>query len=105
MDLNAAKEKAFNTAKERGQYKFDGSDTFRALKHAAGEIVEANEEYNNWSLFDNNEGKREAFENELADVVICILSICGYEQIDIEKAIVRKMKINEKRVGKNEVQI
>ena len=40
---------------------------------------------------------REDFENELADIIICILSISGAEKIDIEYAISRKMLINEGR--------
>ena len=52
MDLKLASERAYEIAVKRGQYKYDSQDTMRGLKHCAGEIIEANEAYNNWSLLD-----------------------------------------------------
>lgn len=95
MNLNEASQWAFEISKKRNQYKGDGNDTIRALKHCACEVVEAVDAYNDWSY--RQEG-REDFENELADVIICILSVSGSEGIDIEYAISRKMLINEGRV-------
>lgn len=97
MNLKEASKKAFEIAKKRGQYKFDGNDVLKGLKHCAGEVLEANEAYNNWTFLGDDEEK-ENYENELADIIICVLSICGGENIDIEKAIARKMKINEGRI-------
>ena len=48
-------------------------------------------------MLDNPQERKEEFENELADVIICILSVSGSEGIDIEQAISRKMLINEGR--------
>ena len=97
MNLNEASQWAFEISKKRNQYKGDGNDTIRALKHCACEVVEAVDAYDNWSMLDNPQGRKEEFENELADVIICILSISGSEGIDIEQAISRKMLINEGR--------
>lgn len=97
MDLNEASQWAFEISKKRNQYKGDGYDTIRALKHCAGEVVESVEAYDNWSMLDDITGKKEEFENELADIIICVLSICGSEGIDIEQAVSRKMLINEGR--------
>lgn len=97
MNLKEISKKAFEISKKENQYKNDGQDIFRALKHCAGEVIEANEAYNNWTFLGDDEAK-ENYENELADIIICILSICGAENIDIEKAIERKMKINEGRI-------
>lgn len=91
MNLNEASQWAFEISKKRNQYKGDGNDTIRALKHCACEVVEAVDAY------DVLKCTREEFENELADVIICILSISGAEKIDIEYAISRKMLINEGR--------
>jgi len=91
MNLNEASAKAYEIAVKRNQYKGDGNDTIRALKHCACEVVEAVDAY------DCLRNTREDFENELADVIICILSISGAEKIDIEYAISRKMLINEGR--------
>ena len=91
MNLNEASRWAFEISKKRNQYKGDGNDTIRALKHCACEVVEAVDAY------DCLRNTREEFENELADVIICILSISGAEKIDIEYAISRKMLINEGR--------
>lgn len=97
MNLNEASEKAFEISIKRNQYKGDGNDTIRALKHCACEVVEAVDAYDNWSVFDTSVGTKEEFENELADIIICILSVSGLERIDIEQAISRKMLINEGR--------
>lgn len=91
MNLNEASQWAFEISKKRNQYKGDGDDTIRALKHCACEVVEAVDAY------DCLRNTRVDFENELADVIICILSISGAERIDIEQAISRKMLINEGR--------
>ena len=91
MNLNEVSQWAFEISKKRNQYKGDGNDTIRALKHCACEVVEAVDAY------DYLRNTREDFENELADVIICILSISGAERIDIEQAISRKMLINEGR--------
>lgn len=94
MDLNKASQKAYEIAQKRGI----NETTFEALKHCAGEVLEANEAYNDWSLLDNSKDDlKEKFENELADIVICVSSISAREYIDIENAISRKMLINEGR--------
>ena len=96
MNLNEASQWAFEISKKRNQYKNDGDDVMRCLKHCAGEVIEAMSAYGNWHNEDYSNTKEE-FENELADVIICILSISGAERIDIEQAISRKMLINEGR--------
>ena len=97
MDLNEVSLWAFEISKKRNQYKGDGNDTIRALKHCAGEVVEAVGAYDDWSLLDSPIDRKQDFADELADVIICILSISGSEKIDIEQAISRKMLINEGR--------
>ena len=94
MDLKSASERAFENAQNRGIKE----TTFEALKHCAGEVIEANEAYNNWSLLDTpKDDLKEKFADELADVIMCILSICGAEHIDIEQALCRCFFKNEKR--------
>ena len=44
---------------------------------------------------------KEKFEEEIADTFIRLAHLCGDLEIDIEKAILRKMKINEKRPYKH----
>ena len=92
MNLNEASQKAYEIARKRGIKE----TTFEALKHCAGEVIEAMGAYGNWCNEDYTTTK-EDFENELADVIICILSVSGSEGIDIEQAISRKMLINEGR--------
>ena len=58
MDLNKASEKAFEIARKRGI----NETTFEALKHCAGEVLEANEAYNDWAYIQKDELKEE-FEN------------------------------------------
>ena len=96
MNLNEASQWAFETSKKRNQYKDDGTDVMRCLKHCAGEVIEAMDAYGSWCNEDYLTTK-EDFADELADVIICILSVSGSEGIDIEQAISRKMLINEGR--------
>ena len=90
MNLNEASQKALEIAEKRHIHE----TTTEALKHCAGEVVEAVDAYNDWSY---RQDEKEKFENELADIVICVLSISAKENIDIENAIARKMLINEGR--------
>ncbi len=46
-------------------------------------------------------GDHENFEEEIADTFIRLADFCGGYDIDVEKAIKEKMKINEKRAKKH----
>jgi NTP pyrophosphatase (non-canonical NTP hydrolase) len=95
MNLNEASQKALEIAEERGIHE----NTMNALKHCAGEVLEAVESYTRYVYSLKEEADN--FCDELADIVICVLSISAKENIDIEGAIARKMLINEGR-AKNE---
>ena len=92
MNLNEASQKAYEIARKRGI----NETTFEALKHCAGEVLEAVESYTRFVYSPKEEADN--FPDELADIIINVLSICGAENIDIEQAIARKMLINEGRV-------
>lgn len=105
MDLNKAKERAFKNAELRGLYRDDPfvNNTLNALKHCAGELLEAIDAYNLWT-YEEEESEmfslKENFENELADVITCILTVSEIEGVDIEKALERVFEKNEKRIEK-----
>lgn len=92
-DLNAIAQRNYETVLRR----FDEVDTELTLKHCATEVVEATIAYNEWSFFDNKKKRKEEFENELADIILCVLTCAAEEHIDIEKAIHRKLDYNERR--------
>ena len=91
MNLNEASQKALEIAEKRGIHE----NTIQALKHCAGEVLEAVESYTRFVYSPKEE--TDNFCDELADIVICVLSISAKENIDIENAIARKMLINEGR--------
>ena len=100
MNLNKMSLKAYEIARARLQYVYDGRDGERGLKHCAGEVVEACNSYNEWiyNAHKTEGAERKAeFAGELADVITCVLSLCGYFQIDIEQALKDCMKKNEAR--------
>ena len=93
MDLNGLAKEAFEIAKARGQK----TDALSCLKHCSGELVEATEAYNNWTF---NIGDDVQFADELADVIMCILTLSASENIDIEKALLKCLEKNRKRASK-----
>lgn len=104
MNLNKACTEAVKIARAR-QLK---ENTVQTLKHCAGEIVEATEAYMAlqsvvWAETSTQEMITRAghdFAIELADVIMCILSICGAEYIDIERALDECFQKNKARVKK-----
>ena len=87
--------------------------TNQTLKHCATEVIEAMEAYNSWKeklkyddmgmgIIDHNfqiDYKKE-FEYELADIICCVLSVCGKHNIDIETVLQEKIKKNKLRAEK-----
>ena len=73
MNLNEASQKAYEIARKRGI----NETTFEALKHCAGEVLEAVESYTRFVYSPKEEA--DSFPDELADIIINVLSICGAE--------------------------
>ena len=92
MDLKKASEKAYEIAQKRGIHE----DTIQALKHCAGELLEAVEAYTRFVYSGREEA--DTFPEEIADVVMCIFSICGAENIDLEKALNSVFEKNIERI-------
>ena len=90
IDLNNIARQSLKIAEHR---KLE-TDALSCLKHCAGEVIEANEAYNNWTF---NIGEDIQFQDELADVIMCILTVSAKENIDIEQAILNCLEKNRKR--------
>lgn len=89
MNFNNLIKKSHELAKEKGWW-----DSKRTIPEVTMMIVvelsEAIQEH-------RTNGNSDKFKEELADTFIRLFDMIGYLGIDIEKEIVRKMKINEKR--------
>ena len=92
MDLKKASEKAHEIAQKRGL----NENTIQALKHCAGELLEAVVAYTRFGYSGREEA--DTFPEEIADVVMCIFSICGAENIDLEKALNSVFEKNIERI-------
>ena len=92
MHINELVQKAHTNAKNKGFYdKQVQFPTLIALAHS--ELSEA--------LEADREGDFFKAKTELADTVIRIADMCGYLDIDLEKEITEKMKINSYRQKKH----
>lgn len=69
------------------------------------EVAEVMEEYRNGRLmketYVNKNGKMCGIPSELADIVIRVMDICGYYNIDLEQAIAEKHEYNKSRPYKH----
>lgn len=91
IDLNNIAEQSLKIAEHR-QLK---TDTISTFKHCAGEILEAVESYTRYVYSPIEE--KDSFPDELADVIMCTLTVSAKENIDIEKALLKCLEKNRNR--------
>lgn len=90
MNLNAVAAELHEISQRREQNGAPLDNTnIGLLKHCAGEVIEATNAYTRWKYSDlyDIDIEREQVEDELADVIACILILCAAEKIDVEKAL------------------
>lgn len=111
LDLNELCKVAYKNTCKRAEHEPDiKMGTMEALKHCAGEVIEATEAYSRVAtVYSISEvysiaeackihvQNRENFISELADIICCVLTICGKENIDIEYALTMCMEKNADR--------
>ena len=105
IDLNYLCKMAYENTCKRAEHEPDiKTETIQALKHCAGEVIEATEAYSGMSTASSimeagnlYAQKRDDFACELADIICCVLTICGKESIDIEYALTKCMEKNANR--------
>ena len=91
IDLNNIAEQSLKIAEHRKQK----TNALSTLKHCAGEILEAVESYTRFVYSPIEE--KDSFPDELADVIMCILTLSAKENINIEQAILNCLEKNRKR--------
>ena len=94
LDLNRMARISAEIAVKRGL----GTDELDALKHCAGEVVEAMEAFSD--IIHKFDDKR--FKGELADIIMCVLSVCGACGFDVEQMLTDCLRKNLKRVNELE---
>lgn len=102
-DLNEMAQNALATARKREKKGQLESDTMSILKHCAGEVCEATDAYARWCEIDNeifNKSCKEAFSDELADIITCVLIVAAQEDIDINAALLRVQEKNARRCNR-----
>ena len=110
MNLNEIAEEGYKTAIKRGQWNKE-NNIEKALIHLHTEVSElANATKNaNYGIFeqlmDNGMSYKEAYEfaikntieDEISDILIINTGLAKHMEIDIEKAVIMKMKYNSER--------
>ncbi len=94
LDLNRMAVISAEIADKRGL----GTDELDALKHCAGEVVEAMEAFSD--IIYKLDDKR--FKGELSDIIMCVLTICGAGGFDVEQMLTDCLSKNLKRVSELE---
>ena len=93
-------------AVQHGWYDSKGAKNFgELLMLVVTEVAEVMEEHRNGRLmketYVNKNGKMCGIPSELADIVIRVMDICGYYNIDLEQAIAEKHEYNKSRPYKH----
>lgn len=97
MELNKICKIALDNAEKRANNNDRVSiETSSMLKHCATEVMEAMEAYVQGKMCECDYTV-EAFENELADIVCCVMIISAKENIDLEYAIYNCIEKNRRR--------
>jgi NTP pyrophosphatase (non-canonical NTP hydrolase) len=87
MKINEIAEKNYAWVERMGWH---NKTTLEALALVASEVGEAINEC-------RNEKPTDAFGEELADIILRVLDIAHWQEIDMEQEITKKMLINEQR--------
>ncbi|WP_407453946.1 hypothetical protein [Methanobrevibacter sp.] len=93
IDLNKLSKESYETAVKRGL----GDNDLQTLKHCAGEVIEAGMSLTNWYC-ECNMQTQVSYQSELADVMMCILTIFGNHEWDIEQALQDCLEKNKARI-------
>lgn len=114
MNLNLLAKKIHTTAREKGWYDAGERNKAELIALIHAELSEALEELRNGhkanevyfskvNIADDGKAipKPEGFPIEIADVIIRILDMCAYLNVDIEEAIEIKMEFNKNRGHKH----
>lgn len=103
IDFNGLTQTCLDIAKKRTANGGAGNDY---LKHCATEIVEATAaraQLGFWQIAksmkikEHLERAEAEYADELADIIICAMLAAAADNLDIEKALLNKIAINEKR--------
>lgn len=98
MNLNELSCNAYFTARLRE--KNGGVKCKDILKHMAGEVIEAAEAREIWGAQTYDEGaEKDAYAEELADVLICVLIAAARDEVNLDEAVNLKMRKNAERAA------
>ncbi|MGB7402322.1 MAG: nucleotide pyrophosphohydrolase [Arcobacter sp.] len=96
MDMDKIKEVILKFSNERDWDKFHNPKNLAmALSVETSELVEIFQWLNEDQSLNLDKSKKEHLEEEIADIAVYLLRICYSHNIDLEKAIISKMKKNE----------
>ncbi|MBL8677741.1 MAG: nucleotide pyrophosphohydrolase [Myxococcales bacterium] len=98
LEALARRVRAFNAARDWRQF-HSPKNLAMALVIEAAELAEPfrwDDDQRSWERAASSEG-REALSKEMADVMLLLLSLADYNEIDLVKATLEKLALNEAR--------
>ena len=97
MDIDTLQRHLSDFAAERDWERFHSPKNLAMALAVEGELLELFQWLTESESADLDAAQREAVEHELADVLIYLLRLADRLEVDLDAAVVRKMKINAEK--------
>ena len=102
IDLNEAAKASLEVLKRReaNGAASTSAKTWQMIKQMASNVIDVSEAYDDYLIRFGDKISRKSLASGLANVIISALCFAAEYDVDIDKAVQNKMRLNERRVNK-----